>query len=162
MTAATGATAVVAAAPDAVFDTLTDIAGLPDWNEAMTSVVEVPDRLREGSEWVVELHALGQTWRSRSTVEVLDPGGRRFGYRSRTDDDNPSWARWTWEVAEDPAGSRVTVRWELHPVTFWRRVLLARIRARQLAATEVPASLAALAAASADREHRSHPPSTEG
>jgi hypothetical protein len=37
----------------------------------------------------------------------------------------------------------------LRPVTFWRRVLLGRIRARQLARTEVPTSLAALAAAAA-------------
>ena len=40
----------------------------------------------------------------------------------------------------------MTVTWELHPVTFWRRMLLARIRGGQLAHTEVPTSLAALAA----------------
>jgi hypothetical protein len=50
-------------------------------------------------------------------------------------------------VTDDPAGSRVTVTWSLHPATFWRRVLLGRIRARQLANTEVPTSLTALAAA---------------
>jgi hypothetical protein len=41
----------------------------------------------------------------------------------------------------------VTITLELHPVTFWRRVLLAKVRARQLARTELPRSLAALATA---------------
>ena len=105
------------------------------------------DALYLEAEWVVEFRALGQKWRSRSTVEELDAAHRRFVYRSRTDDGNPSYGRWTWEVAVDPAGSRVTVTSELHPVTFWRRVHLGRIRARQLARTELPASLAALASA---------------
>lgn len=144
----TRAVAIVRASPDAVFRTLTDIAGLPAWNTRMTSVVDQPSSLEVGAEWVVEFHALGQTWRSRSTVEELDVTKRRFAYRSRTDDGNPSHVTWTWEVADDPGGSRVAVTWDLHPVTFWRRVLLSRIRSRQLARTEVPASIAALAAAS--------------
>ena len=145
-----GASAIVAADPDTVFATLTDIGRLPSWNQNMTSVIEQPPELEVGTEWVVEFHALGQTWRSRSTVEELDIASRRFAYRSRTDDGNPSYARWTWEVAVDPAGSRVSVTWDLHPATFWRRVLLGRIRARQLARTELPASLAALGSASKD------------
>lgn len=144
----TRAVAHVAASPDAVFRTLTDIAGLPSWNTRMTSVVDQPVSLEVGAEWVVEFHALGQTWKSRSTVEELDATRRRFAYRSCTDDGNPSYASWAWEVADDPGGSRVTVAWALHPVTFWRRVLLSRIRSRQLARTELPASIAALAAAS--------------
>lgn len=113
----------------------------------MTSVVEKPDRLEVGAEWVVEFHALGQTWRSRSTLEEIDFAARKFVYRSGTDDGNPSYARWKWEVTDHAGGSRVSVSWELHPVTFWRRVLLVRIRGRQLARTEIPASLAALARA---------------
>lgn len=144
---ATSASAIVPASPDAVFRTLTDIARLPAWNSRMTSVIDQPANLEAGVEWVVEFHVLGQSWQSRSTVDELDVAARRFAYRSRTDDGNPSEARWTWEVADDPAGSRVTVTWSLHPASFWRRVLLGRIRARQLARTEVPTSLAALAAA---------------
>jgi uncharacterized protein YndB with AHSA1/START domain len=144
---ANSASAIVPASPDVVFRTLTDIAGLPAWNARMTSVIDQPVALEVGAEWVVEFHVVGRSWRSRSTVEELDVAGRRFAYRSRTDDGNPSHANWAWNVAGDPAGSRVTVTWELHPVTFWRRVLLSRIRARQLARDELPTSLAALAAA---------------
>ncbi len=85
-----------------------------------------------------------------------DAEARRFAYRSWTDDGNPSYAGWSWEVAEDPAGSRVTVAWELHPVTFWRRVLLVRIRARQLSRRELPESLTALAAAAKAAGRRSN------
>lgn len=137
---------VVGAPPAAVFEALTDIDRLPAWNEVMTSVIESPPRLEVGADWVVEFHVLGRSWRSRSTVEELDEARRRFAYRSRTDDGNPSDAGWTWQVDDDVAGARVTVRFELRPVTFWRRVLLVRVRARQLARSELPASLAALAA----------------
>ena len=139
------ASTVVPAAADAVFRTLTDIRRLPEWNGAMTSVIERPDRLEVGAEWVVEFHALGQTWRSRSILEEIDLAARKFAYRSGTDDGNPSYSRWTWEVTDHADGSQVSVTWDLHPVTFWRRVLLVRIRARQLARSEIPASLAALA-----------------
>ena len=147
MTVSAPASRLVDAPADAVFRTLTDIARLPEWNAVMTSVIELPERLEAGAEWLVEFHALGQTWRSRSTVDEIDRLGRSFAYRSGTDDGNPSSARWTWQVTDEGAGSRVTVAWELRPATFWRRVLLVRIRARQLARNEVPTSLAALARA---------------
>jgi hypothetical protein len=79
-------------------------------------------------------------------LETLDPARRRFEYLAGTDDGNPSRALWTWQVDDDPLGSRVTVSWDLRPITFWRRVLFVRIRGRQLARTEVPGSLRALAA----------------
>lgn len=150
MVASARASMIVPAAADAVFRTLTHIARLPEWNDVMTSVIEKPDRLEVGAEWLVEFHALGQTWRSRSVTEEIDVVTRRFVYRSRTDDGNPSDAHWTWEVRDHADGSQVAVTWELHPATFWRRVLLVRIRARQLARTEIPASLAALARAVLD------------
>lgn len=129
--------------PDRVFAAVIDISRLPEWNDIMVRVVEpVPD-LVVGSEWVVEFHAMGSTWRSRSRVESIDRGIRSFAYRSSTDDGNPSYALWSWKIDPDPAGSLVTVRWHLHPVTFWRRILLARIRSRQLT-REIPASIAAL------------------
>lgn len=140
------ATAVLPATPDAAFDRIIDIANLPAWNATMLGVVEQPDPLEVGKEWVVRFRVLGRTWNSRAVVTELDRVHRRFGHESGTDDGNPSRASWLWAVDPDPAGSRVTVTWELRPVTFWRRTLLGKIRARQLARSEVSASLAALAA----------------
>ena len=137
-------TAAIPADPDAVFRAVTDIERLARWNRAITSVVETPDELVDGAEWVVELHALGQSWRSRSKLLHLDQAARRFAYSSRTDDGNPSWVDWQWSVDDHPAGAQVTVNWQLHPVTFWRRVLFSHIRNRQLARTEVPRSLTAI------------------
>jgi uncharacterized protein YndB with AHSA1/START domain len=126
------ATRFVSADPDAVFALITSPARLSEWNRAIVRTVEAPERLEPDSAWVVELHALGQSWPSRSTVKTLDQSTRRFSYRSQTDDGNPSHADWIWHVAEAPGGSDLSVTVDLHPVTFWRRMLLARIRARQL------------------------------
>lgn len=138
------ASRVVDASADDVFSTLTDVARLPTWNAAITAVVEQPDRLEVGAQWVVEMHALGRTWHSRSVLEAIDPTGRVFAHRSCTDDGNASYALWTWVVTDDAEGVLVTVACELHPRTFWRRVLLVRIRSRQLARTELNQSLAEL------------------
>jgi uncharacterized protein YndB with AHSA1/START domain len=138
------ATATLAAAPDAAFALLTDVDRLPEWNAIMAGVVERPEALVSGAQWVVEFRALGQSWRSRSQLEELDPARRLFVYRSGTDDGNPSYARWRWAVEDAGDGrSRVTASWDLHPATFWRRWLLAPVRSRQLQ-REVPASIAAL------------------
>jgi uncharacterized membrane protein len=146
---------------DDLFEIITDISRLPDWNTAITSVLQQPDRLAVGARWIVEMHALGQTWHSRSVVEVLDPIGRCFAHRSVTDDGNPSYALWRWVVADHPDGAVVTVTVELHPRSFWRRVLLVRIRSRQLAHTELTRSLAALGAA-ATRSTDTVPRATTG
>ena len=142
--------AVIDVPADAVFGVLTDLDCLPNWNEAIVEVTERPARLAPDAEWVVRMRALGQTWLSRARVLEHDPATRRLRYRSCTDDGNPSWAEWTWTVV--PVGesrSQVTVSWALHPMSFWRRVLLVRIRARQLRRAEIPRSLAQLARAAA-------------
>lgn len=136
----------IAAPPAAVFETLTDLTQLPAWNRRMIAVVSSPPELAPGAEWVVRFRVFGQTWDSRSVVDEIDRRGLRFSYRAATDDGNPSVAFWRWEVTDAPGGAQVRVSWELRPVTFWRRTLLGRVRARQLARQEVPASLHALAA----------------
>lgn len=146
MTARVAASRVLEVSADDAFGTLTDIARLPEWNDAITAVLHRPDHLDVGAEWVVEMHALGQSWHSRSRVDVLDAAARCFSHRSVTDDGNPSYALWSWDVSEHPRGARVAVSAELHPRTFWRRVLLVHIRSRQLA-HELDRSLAALEAA---------------
>ncbi|MEX1146012.1 MAG: hypothetical protein WEE69_11980 [Acidimicrobiia bacterium] len=97
------------------------------------TLVERPAEMARDAEWVVEMRAMGNTWNSRSRVIEHDRGALRFCYRSQTDDGNPSYGLWTWTVQD--AGSHaatVTVTWELHPKTFARRALLARVRHRQL------------------------------
>ena len=135
---------VVPASAEELFAVVTDVERLPEWNEIIQRVVEAPGKLTNGAEWVVEIKAFGQRWRSRSQVIECDAHARRFVYRTQTDDGNPSFAIWTWQIEADPAGSRVTVRWELRPKTFWRRVLLGRIRNHQLR-KEVRASIPASA-----------------
>jgi uncharacterized protein YndB with AHSA1/START domain len=139
----------IAADPGGVFSLITAPQRLPEWNHAIVAVVDAAERLEVGSKWVVTLTAMGKAWPSRSTVTELDHAARRFSYRSQTDDGNPSYADWSWEVNDAPGGCQVTVSYALHPGTFWRRTLLAKIRGGQLRRRELPASLAALATLSA-------------
>jgi len=138
-------TEVVAADPHALFERVTDIDRLPEWNELIQRVVERPQTLVRDAEWVVELKKFGSRWNSRSRLQEHDQGALRFGYRSQTDDGNPSYVIWTWEISDDPAGSLVTVSWDLYPKTFWRRTLFAPLRNRDLR-KEVPTSIRAAAA----------------
>ena len=139
------ATRAIPADPDEVFRLLTEPRRLPEWNHKIVRLVEAPESLTTGCQWVVELSALGQSWRSRSTVVELAAPARRFAYRSQTDDGNPSYADWTWQVDRAPDGSAVSVSLALHPATFWRRVLLVKVRSQQLRRHELPESLSALA-----------------
>jgi hypothetical protein len=141
------ATAHVASGPDATFALVTDIGRLPEWNDVIKQVTERPAALAPSAQWCVEVRPPGMpSWTSRSTVTELDAARRRFAYRTQTDDGNPSWADWTWQVDAAPnGGSDVTVTWDLHPETFWRRVLFSRIRNRALQ-KEVRTSIARLGA----------------
>ena len=67
------ASARMAASPEPVFSLVTDPSRLPSWNRAIADVVEVPEHLESGSVWKVRLHALGQSWVSKSRVSTLDP-----------------------------------------------------------------------------------------
>lgn len=141
------ATTRVTARPDEVFNLITDIDRLPDWNDCIESVVDQPPSLTTGAEWVVKMHVSGMPrWDSRSRLVELDRDAGRFVYRSQSDDGNPSFIVWTWSVRATDGGTDVTVAWDGHPQTFWRNVLFSRIRSRQLA-KEVQASLDALAGA---------------
>jgi uncharacterized protein YndB with AHSA1/START domain len=131
--------------PDALFTLVTAVQRLPEWNAHVRRVVEGPAGLVPGSEWVVEMRAMGTGWNSRSRVVELDPSKRRFVYQSQSDDENPSYALWTWEVLPAGQGTDVTVSYELHPKTFWRTVLLSRIRHHQVQ-REIQTSLGAAAA----------------
>jgi uncharacterized protein YndB with AHSA1/START domain len=137
----------VGATPQAVFDLITDVDRLPEWNAAIEAVVERPQTLTEGAEWTVKMHPPRlPSWKSISRVEELDRGRYRFAYRTRNADGNPSYVRWAWEVVDDGGGADVTVTWDCCLKTFDRRFLAGPMRKRQLA-REVPRSLAAMVSA---------------
>ncbi len=131
------------APPDAVFDRVVDVEALPAWNSAITEVIERPDALTPGAVWKVKIHALGSTWVSRSEVKTIDRAGRRFAYRSRSDDDNPSFADWQWKVDATAGGSEITVSLDANPRSFLRKYLLIHLRKPSLR-KEMQASLAKL------------------
>lgn len=133
------------AAPRTIMEAVTDVRALPGWNAAIESVVEAPDELAPGAQWVVVMHPPGwPRWRSRSTVDEFDRAAHRFVFTTQTDDDNPSRAHWTWQVSPSKTGSKLTVSWRVYPRTLGRRIVLARLRRRMLH-QEVKGSLNALA-----------------
>jgi uncharacterized protein YndB with AHSA1/START domain len=140
------ATTHIDASPEAVFRVVTDLSRLPEWNRAITDVIEAPASLEPGSVWRVRVHALTQSWVSRSQLSVLDTAASEFAYRSQSDDGNPSYADWCWHVEPDGDGSKVTVTVDVNPITFLRKHLLIRIR-RPALRKEMQESLAALGAA---------------
>ncbi|MGH2730170.1 MAG: SRPBCC family protein, partial [Actinomycetota bacterium] len=137
--------------PDDLFDLISSVDRLPEWNEHIHHVVDAPTGpTREGDEWVVEIRVMGTRWNSRSRIEELDRDARRLSLVSQTDDGNPSYGRWKWQVMPVGGKAEITVSWELYPKTFWRRVLIARIRHRQLR-DEVRSSLRAARRAAVER-----------
>jgi len=106
-------------------------------------VLKTPSTLIPGAVWKVKIHAMGTTWISRSEARVVDRKGLRFSYRSMTDDGNPSYADWDWQIEPVVDGAKVTLSVTLVPLTFWRRHLFARFR-RPALEREMHASLAKL------------------
>ena len=122
------ASTVVDVPPARVFERITDIDRLPDWNAEIPRVIERPAVLDVGAEWVVRIRAMKTQWNSRSRVTQLDADGGRFAYRSQSDDGNPSHADWRWQVSPEATGTRVDVEVDIRPRTFWRRHLLSNLR----------------------------------
>ena len=124
------ASTVVAAPPYEVFDLISDIERLPDWNLEIPRVVDAPAVLEVGTEWVVTIHAMKTHWNSRSRVVEVDRDRWRFAYRSQSDDGNPSHADWRWQLEPAPEGreTQVTVEVDIHPRTFLRKWFLSRLR----------------------------------
>jgi hypothetical protein len=136
----------VDASPDQMFGVITDISRLPQWNRRIDHVVEAPDALGDDVEWVVQMRVNGARWNSRAHLEELDASAGRFRYVSRTDDNNPSRAHWSWQLVPADDGTEVTVSWELQPRTFFRERIAAPMRNRQLE-REVRESIHAAASA---------------
>jgi uncharacterized protein YndB with AHSA1/START domain len=135
------------ATPQAVFDLITDIVRLPEWNAAIEAVVERPPALAEGAEWTVKMHPPRMpSWQSVSRLEQLDRQRLRLAYTTRNADGNPSYTTWTWEVVPVGDAAEVTVTWHVHLKTLDRKVFGGPMRKRQLA-REVPKSLTAMVSA---------------
>ncbi|HET7014492.1 MAG TPA: SRPBCC family protein [Streptosporangiaceae bacterium] len=138
------ATARIDAAPTAVFDFITNVDRLPEWNDAIEAVVDKPPALVQGAEWTVKIHPHGlPPWKSISRVVDIDRQSGRFAHETRNADGNPSYVRWAWQVTGAGAGAELTVSWDCYLKTFDRRVLGGPVRKRQLS-REVPSSLAAI------------------
>ena len=137
----------VDATPQAVFDLITDVDRLPEWNAAIERVLERPPELAEGAEWTIKMHPpRTPSWTSISRVEELDRHRRCFAYETRNGDGNPSYTKWAWEVTGACDSAQVTVTWDVYLKTADRRYFAGPIRKRQLA-REVPNSLTAMAGA---------------
>lgn len=146
------ASRTIDAAPQRVFELLTDVDHLPEWNSAIAEVTDRPERLVVDSEWTVKMKPPRMpSWGSISHVTELDPDQLRFAYETRNADGNPSSVAWAWQVEPADDGARVTVAWDCYLRTADRRLFAGPMRKRQLA-REVPSSLAALANALLDRE----------
>jgi uncharacterized protein YndB with AHSA1/START domain len=144
----------VDAAPQAVFDLITDVDRLPEWNVAIERVLERPPELAEGVEWTIKMHPPRTlSWTSISRVEEIDRDRLRFAYETRNGDGNPSYTKWAWEITGAGGGAEVTVTWDVYLKTADRRYLGGPMRKRQLA-REVPNSLTAMAGAVAAAEPR--------
>lgn len=138
------ATARMAATPEAIFGLITDLDRLTEWNDAIETLVQRPADLVPGAEWTVTMHPPRlPRWGSISRVVDIDTRRRRFAYETRNADGNPSWVRWTWEVAAAGTGTQLTVTWDCYLRTADRRLLAGPMRKRQLA-REVPRSLSAI------------------
>jgi uncharacterized protein YndB with AHSA1/START domain len=123
------ASTLVPAEPAEVFDLITDIERLPDWNLEIPEVVTAPTVLEVGSEWVVRIHAMKTHWNSRARAVEVDRAAGRFAYRSQSDDGNPSYADWRWQLTPAPSGgTHLAVEVDIRPRTFLRRWVFSRIR----------------------------------
>jgi uncharacterized protein YndB with AHSA1/START domain len=137
---------IIAGDPRMIFETITDLERLPEWNGAIEQVIDRPARLTTGAAWTVEMHPVRpMRWKSVSTLQELDAEGLCFTYRTVNADGNPSYALWSWKLTPTPSGVQVSVRWDIYLKTLDRRLFAGPIRRRQLR-KEVAASLATLAA----------------
>jgi uncharacterized protein YndB with AHSA1/START domain len=139
------ASMTVEAAPGQVFELVTDLDRLPEWNKAIAELIDRPEVVTVGTEWTVKMKPPRMpSWGSISHVTELDPDQLRFAYETRNADGNPSSVTWRWQVEPADERARVTVSWDCYLRTADRKLLAGPMRKRQLA-REVPGSLAAMA-----------------
>jgi uncharacterized protein YndB with AHSA1/START domain len=139
------ADAAIEGDPRVIFETITDIERLPEWNGAIEQVIDRPTGLTPGATWTVEMRpARPVRWKSVSTLQELDADALCFSYRTVNADGNPSYTLWSWGLTPTPPGVQVSVHWDVYLETLDRRLFAGPIRRRQLR-KEVADSLATLA-----------------
>lgn len=139
------ASMTIEAATQQVFELVTDLDRLPEWNTAIAELTDRPEVVTVGSEWTVKMKPPRMpSWGSISRVTELDPEQLRFAYETRNADGNPSSVTWQWQVEPTDDGARIKVSWDCYLRTADRRLFAGPMRKRQLA-REVPGSLAAMA-----------------
>lgn len=109
---------VVAAPPEQVWATLTDLSRMPDWSPELLRMVPLGrGGLRVGQQYLGLNRRKAVVWPTRSVVAVVEPG------RSLAWDTRSSGARWIYELTPEGAGTRVVHR---RPVPS-RLTLLSRL-----------------------------------
>ena len=98
------ASETVPATPDEVFDLITNVDRLPEWNAHLPKVVQPAVLCDEGDERVMEIHALGGHWNSRSHGHnaTRPPTGSSTGRAATTATRRTRY--WTWELTSVDEG----------------------------------------------------------
>ena len=93
------AEATVAAAPERVWELLSDLRRMPDWSPELVAMLPLKTGGLRVGQWYLGLNRRKVAlWPTRSVIAVLEPG-RALAWDTRS-----SGARWIWEVEPDGAG----------------------------------------------------------
>lgn len=95
----------IAAAPERVWEAVTDFRRLPQWSPELLGMVPLkPGGLKVGQQYLALNRRKAVVWPTRSVVAVVEPG------RSVAWDTRSSGARWIYELEPEGAGTRVVQR----------------------------------------------------
>ena len=96
---------MIAAPPEQVWETLSDLRRMPEWSPEVVRMVPLkPGGLKVGQQYLGINRRKAVIWPSRSVVAVVDPG------RSLAWDTRSSGARWIYELEPADGGTRVVHR----------------------------------------------------
>ena len=95
------------APPALVFELITDVDRLSEWNAAIEALVDKPAAVVPGAEWTIKMNPAGiPPWGSISRVEEIDSQNGRFAYETRNVDGNPSYVKWSGRSPEPTSEPR--------------------------------------------------------
>jgi ribosome-associated toxin RatA of RatAB toxin-antitoxin module len=137
---------VVAAAPETVYDLVTDIGRTGEWSPiCRTCAWKDPGGARPGARFVGHNEADGQVWDTESQVEVAERG-QEFTWVV-----GKQYVRWSYRMQPAHGGTELTETWEFLPAgeamfrEKYRAAADERMALRRAQATQgIPATLAAI------------------